>query len=85
MVVEAPEIEGPQEFDPVCGMEFLADHPHRVAAIEIDGKIFHFCSDACRHRFKADPDRFVIGRAGPIEELSVVGSSGQTPTAEKGG
>lgn len=84
MVVEATDSEEVREFDPVCGMEVLADHLHHVAVIEVDGKVFHFCSDACRQRFKADPDRFVIGRAGPIE-FSASGSLGQPPAADEGG
>ncbi|MFI5046771.1 MAG: permease [Acidimicrobiia bacterium] len=44
-------------FDPVCGMQVEIAHAPAVAAV--DGQTFHFCSDRCRERFDAEPDRFV--------------------------
>jgi Cu+-exporting ATPase len=47
--------------DPVCGMtvEIKPDGRHA----EFEGKTFHFCSDKCLTRFKADPWFYVTGRA----------------------
>ncbi|MFH5803088.1 heavy metal translocating P-type ATPase [Alienimonas sp. DA493] len=47
--------------DPVCGMTVPADAP-RVA--EHDGKTYRFCSDGCRDRFAADPERYLDGSDG---------------------
>ncbi len=42
--------------DPVCGMQVrTADAPAQVVH---DGATVHFCSDRCRQRFVADPERF---------------------------
>ena len=47
--------------DPVCGMQIrVGDAPARSAHA---GAITHFCSDRCRDRFDADPDRFSTRRA----------------------
>jgi uncharacterized protein len=42
--------------DPVCGMQVQLAHAPATATY--DGTTYHFCSDHCRHRFGADPDRF---------------------------
>jgi YHS domain-containing protein len=43
-------------FDPVCGMQVqTANAPARA---EHDGHTYHFCSDHCRERFSASPERF---------------------------
>ena len=42
--------------DPVCGMQVqTANAP---ASVVHDGRPVYFCSDHCRHRFEADPDKF---------------------------
>jgi YHS domain-containing protein len=42
--------------DPVCGMQVrTGDAP---ASSSHDGHTIWFCSDHCRMRFEADPDRF---------------------------
>lgn len=45
--------------DPVCGMETdqLAEN-----MLEHEGRIFFFCSDECKARFKADPAKYLTGR-----------------------
>ena len=39
--------------DPVCGMRI--DTEDAAAAAEHEGKTYHFCSEACRDAFLADP------------------------------
>ena len=38
--------------DPVCGVEV---DPKRGKKRRLGGKAFYFCSEACRHKFSADP------------------------------
>ena len=47
--------------DPVCGMTVAikADGHHA----SFDGETFHFCSDKCQQKFKADPWLYASGRA----------------------
>ncbi len=51
--------------DPVCGMQVRVDDAPAQAAF--GGADFWFCSDRCRERFEADPDRYaaVAGGSGP--------------------
>jgi YHS domain-containing protein len=42
--------------DPVCGMRI--DPDDAAATAEHEGKIFYFCSEACRDRFEADPGSY---------------------------
>ncbi|MFC2093150.1 heavy metal translocating P-type ATPase [Bacteroidota bacterium] len=42
--------------DPVCGMKVLESSNYRH---EHSGKIFHFCSEHCLHKFKSDPNQFI--------------------------
>lgn len=45
--------------DPVCGMTISpAD---AAGTVEHDGHLYHFCSDACLERFRANPAEFVGG------------------------
>ena len=46
--------------DPVCGMSVAADSPHRL---EHDGSTYRFCCAGCVEKFRADPARFLAGRA----------------------
>lgn len=46
-----------KETDPVCGMTLDADQV--VAKVEHAGKTYHFCSEACRKRFTAEPGTYV--------------------------
>ncbi len=47
--------------DPVCGMTVAADGLIRA---EHDGEVYGFCSEGCRARFVADPERYTGGHAG---------------------
>ena len=47
--------------DPVCGM--TVDPATTAHHAEHGGRVFHFCSDRCRVRFLAEPDRFVAKAA----------------------
>ena len=42
--------------DPVCGMQ--VETAHAPARAEHNGRVYHFCSDGCRDRFVASPERF---------------------------
>ena len=48
--------------DPVCGMR--VDPGSAAAAVEHEGRTYFFCSDTCRARFIADPERFTTDEAG---------------------
>jgi len=47
--------------DPVCGMTVAVKTDGRHA--EFEGETFHFCSETCRTKFKADPWFYASGRA----------------------
>jgi len=47
--------------DPVCGMTVAVKTDGRYAAFQ--GETFHFCSDKCQTKFKADPWFYASGRA----------------------
>ena len=47
--------------DPVCGMTVAVKPDGRHA--EFDGATFHFCSEKCQTKFKADPWFYASGRA----------------------
>ena len=59
----APDIPAGTETakDPVCGMTVAVKTDGRHA--EFEGETFHFCSEACRTKFKADPWFYASGRA----------------------
>lgn len=46
--------------DPVCGMAVAPDAP----AVEHAGRLYRFCSPACRDLFLAQPQHYVLGGAG---------------------
>ncbi len=48
-------------FDPVCGMS--VDPGPNTPTESYDGNTFHFCSEKCHERFKADPWHYASGRA----------------------
>ncbi|HEY7371740.1 MAG TPA: YHS domain-containing protein [Polyangia bacterium] len=41
----------------MCGMELR--RADAAAAIDLHGKVYFFCSTACRDAFVADPDRYI--------------------------
>jgi len=45
--------------DPVCGMTVT----HGELKLAHGGQILHFCSEACRRRFRKNPTRFLVGDA----------------------
>ncbi|MBS3978616.1 MAG: cadmium-translocating P-type ATPase [Rhodobacteraceae bacterium] len=52
---------GPTAVDPVCGMTVSLKPDTRTEPF--GGKDFHFCSEKCQTRFKADPWFYASGRA----------------------
>ncbi|QPM89804.1 heavy metal translocating P-type ATPase [Pseudooceanicola algae] len=46
--------------DPVCGMEVAGDGSK--PELELDGKVYHFCCDGCRTRFRNDPEAYRTAR-----------------------
>jgi Cu+-exporting ATPase len=42
--------------DPVCGMQI--DSEDAMAEARYDGKSYYFCSEACRNKWEADPERY---------------------------
>jgi len=52
--------------DPVCGMQ--VEIAHAPAAATRDGVTYRFCSDHCRDRFTADPDRYRPVADAPLPE-----------------
>lgn len=42
--------------DPVCGMSF--EEVKAAATMEYEGRTYHFCAEACRKQFEADPARY---------------------------
>lgn len=43
--------------DPVCGMTIA--EKDAVGTAEYQGSTYHFCSEACRRRFVANPAEFI--------------------------
>jgi hypothetical protein len=55
--------------DPVCAMQVrVADAPARATH---DGRTYYFCSDRCREKFEADPDRYsgIDELTGPMDHV----------------
>lgn len=53
------EHDSNEVIDPVCGMTISpAD---AVGTVEHGGKLYHFCSESCVERFRANPSAFVSG------------------------
>jgi len=43
--------------DPVCGMN--VEEEDAAATSEFDGRVFYFCSGACKEAFDADAETYV--------------------------
>jgi YHS domain-containing protein len=56
LVGKGPPARGELVRDLVCGMDVVKDG---ALTHEVDGRTYHFCSQECRDRFKADPARYV--------------------------
>ncbi|MFZ1888269.1 MAG: heavy metal translocating P-type ATPase [Candidatus Binataceae bacterium] len=63
--------------DPVCGMEVDTAATDRVIVHE--GISYHFCSDKCVARFKANPQEFVSEAAASAEQKSAVRAAAAPP------
>ncbi len=57
--------------DPVCGMVIEVKPDTRRA--ELSGETFHFCSDICQEKFKADPHFYASGNANKKGEIAQPG------------
>jgi hypothetical protein len=55
--------------DPVCGMQVQT--AHAPASFSHDGHTVYFCSDHCRQRFEADPEKFVKSQRDGFHDHSV--------------
>jgi YHS domain-containing protein/uncharacterized membrane protein YraQ (UPF0718 family) len=56
--------------DPVCGMQVQT--AHAPASLIHDGHIVYFCSDHCRHRFEADPEKYAKAQSASSHGHSVM-------------
>ena len=54
--------------DPVCGMTVAVKPDGRHA--EFGGETFHFCSEKCQTKFKADPWHYASGRAAGVKKAA---------------
>ena len=59
--IDRPPIAAEPERDPVCGM--VVTDP--AASLMHGGRDYLFCSEACRLRFRADPERYTSGPGAP--------------------
>jgi Cu+-exporting ATPase len=66
----APEIQVGAETakDPVCGMTVAVKPDGRHA--EFGGETFHFCSEKCQTKFKADPWHYASGHAAGVKKAA---------------
>ena len=63
--------------DPVCGMTVAVKPDGRHAAFE--GETFHFCSQKCETKFKADPWFYASGRAAGRKKAALADSQYTCP------
>jgi Cu+-exporting ATPase len=68
----------PTATDPVCGGQVLVAAPPG-GTLEHDGVTYHFCSETCRRRFAADPERYLASVSPPLGT-----TGGLTPPARRG-
>lgn len=59
--------------DPVCGMEI--DPRQAPVAMEHEGRLYYFCSESCRNKFRQQPGTFVHQAPGMRLTLGVMGSA----------
>jgi Cu+-exporting ATPase len=48
--------------DPVCGVRI--DEAECWGIARFEGRTFYFCSELCKARFDADPERYAVGAGG---------------------
>lgn len=66
--------------DPVCGMEL---DPRRAAATaEHEGRLYYFCSEACRTKFRQQPAVFIHKAPGMRLTVGVMGSADANAPAD---
>lgn len=66
--------------DPVC---LMAIEPRRAAATaEHAGRLYYFCSDACRAKFVAQPQTYLDKAPGMRLTVGVMGSAAEDPPAD---
>jgi uncharacterized membrane protein YraQ (UPF0718 family)/YHS domain-containing protein len=70
--------------DPVCAMQIETAHAPALATV--GGTSYWFCSESCRDRFVANPDRYLKGATGPEPVLVPAPAAVQLrPTRSCGG
>lgn len=63
------EIETKLALDPVCGMTV---DPNRAAgSYEYQGTTYYFCSTHCLHRFRENPEQFLVKSASPSDVVQI--------------
>jgi Cu+-exporting ATPase len=63
----SPAIAPPQlHHDPVCGMDITAEDA--AGSLDHDGNRIYFCSASCVEKFRANPERYLIGQSKPVAE-----------------
>jgi Cu+-exporting ATPase len=67
---------GLTQVDPVCGMQV---DPATALQTEHDGHPYYFCSDHCRAKFEADPDRYVSDHPAHAETPAHPAHAGHAP------
>ena len=68
--------------DPVCGMSVTEESKFRF---EHEGQIYHFCSEICLYKFKADPEKYLQEGAEQDHECCASGAHDAAPAAPQGG
>ena len=52
-----------EQKDPVCGMQMQSEDV--ASETNYEGKSYYFCSDECRTKWDADPERYAKEMASP--------------------
>jgi Cu+-exporting ATPase len=60
--------------DPVCGM--TVDPAHAAGSWEYGGKTWHFCSQHCLEKFRAEPGKYAGESAGKVQAPASVAARG---------
>lgn len=53
--------------DPVCNMEVSSDSPHNCRYAD---ETYYFCSEHCLHKFRENPEGFVVEKPAPPPETA---------------
>lgn len=67
-----------ERIDPVCGMRVGGDTPHRYS---FGGREFRFCSERCRDRFAAEPDKYIRAHTNALASAGHTSANESTHTA----